>query len=322
MDTPVLIAIFNRPDNVRALIDALEKVKPSRLFVAADGPRADVPTDTAACQEARAIIDTISWPCEIQKKYSEENLGLSESMEQAIDWMFEQTDRAIIFEDDCIPHPDFFPFVESLLEKYQDEESVMMISGDNFQDGNIRGEGSYYFSQYPNIWGWATWKRAWKKYDKGTSGLQSFLDTNRMAHIFADPAEQTHWIKAFTNPYTDAQGKKRLTWATTWFFSILQAGGISISPNVNLVQNIGFSDNATHTKGSGRGVSIKASALGEIVHPTSTRIVDDADRYLFRKKYKITHWKRFYNASCVILDRIGIKRSLKSALQKLRILPS
>lgn len=305
---PVLLIIFNRPEKVSVLLKILREIKPEKIYVAADGPRENNPSDINKIKECKKLVDSIDWDCKINKNYSEKNLGLSERMESAIDWLFKNEEVGIIFEDDCVPHPDFFEFVNILLNYYKNNEEIMIISGSNFQDGKKRGDASYYFSRYGYIWGWATWKRAWLNYDKNLEHLPSFIENDSINELFGDPREQKQWIENFTNKYKDPYTKKeRLTWATTWLFSMFNKKGIAIIPNVNLVQNIGFGDDSTHTRGRGKKHSIKSSGIQEIKHPQNIIIDKQADTYLFKRNHLSTNWKKLYNNLNVFLDKVKIK---------------
>jgi len=315
-DVPVLLIIFNRPEKVKNLIQALRKVKPKKIFVAADGARDNNLEDLDKCNETRELINSIDWDCEIKRKFSDKNLGLSLRMETAIDWFFENNEYGIIFEDDCIPHPDFFRFSYEMLEKYKNNKNVMMVSGTNYQKGIKRGDASYYFSKYATIWGWATWKRAWEFYNKGTTTLPDFIKQNKITEIFDNKKEQDFWINNFKNPYIDPNGKERLTWATTWAYSLLKNKGLTIVPNVNLVQNIGYGYDSTHTRGSGRGWSFKTEKLGEIEHPKKIEVSNEADAYYFKTQHYKTVWDKFYNDLNVFLDFIKVKPLLIKILQK------
>nr|MBA3765731.1 glycosyltransferase family 2 protein [Acidobacteriota bacterium] len=166
MNVPVALIIFNRADTTARVLAEIAKARPSKLLVIADGPRADHPDDAEKCLAARAAIDRVNWDCEVLTNYSEVNLGCGARPSSGLDWVFENVAEAIILEDDCLPHPTFFPFCAELLERHRDDERVMMISGDNFQFGRKRTQYSYYFSRYTHTWGWATWRRAWRYFDR------------------------------------------------------------------------------------------------------------------------------------------------------------
>lgn len=130
-ETPVLLIIFNRPDATRQTLDAIRRVRPRQLFVAADGPRPDKPTDPERCQAARAVIHEVDWPCAVQTLFRAENRGCGHGPAEAITWFFGQVEAGIILEDDCVPEESFFPYCQSLLEHYQHDDKVYMISGTN-----------------------------------------------------------------------------------------------------------------------------------------------------------------------------------------------
>lgn len=311
--TPILIIVFNRPKKAQALIESLSKIKPRKLYVAADGPRNE--TDKIQCDQVKEIVENINWECDVHKKYSQINLGLSQNMEEAIDWLFSENETGIIFEDDCIPNEDFFRFANEMLERYKDNEDIMLISGTNYQQGHRRGNASYFFSKYSRIWGWATWRRSWSLYRKGAYGMDEFIKNNELNDIFPDKKESGFWLKAFTNPYTDRNGKTRLTWATTWHYSVLKNRGLTIVPNVNLVQNIGYGEDSTHTRGSGRGWSFKTEKLGEIIHPDKIEVNEEADRYYYYTQHHKTIFDKIYNDLNVFLDKIGLKPLLIKILK-------
>ena len=157
-DIPVLLLTWRRPETTRQVIEAIRPVAPSRLYVASDGPRNAV--EARAVDATRALMtQLVDWPCQIKTRYSETNQGCQLGVSAAITWFFEHEQAGIVLEDDCVPHPDFFPYCRELLMRYWDDSRVWCISGDNFQAGVWRGEGSYYFSRYNHCWGWATWRR-------------------------------------------------------------------------------------------------------------------------------------------------------------------
>lgn len=303
--TPVLLIIFNRPDKVRELIAALKKIKPTKIFISADGPRKERSQDEARCSEAREAIRAISWDCELNTNFFGTNLGCDEHVEKAISWFFEHVEQGIILEDDCIPHPDFFRFAHELLERYKYDQRVMMISGNNFQNGAKRGDASYYFSHYPNTWGWATWRRAWQLYDTNLTGLSQFVTNNCVAKIRPRKIEQRFWLRYFHSLYKGT----RSAWDAKWLFAIWNAEGMAITPNVNLVQNVGFGQDATHTFSSDYRSNIETKGFdGQLLHPTTVEFCEPADQFLFNSLYTVTFHKRLhylYNKIYGILAKHG-----------------
>lgn len=243
LTTPVAFLVFNRPDTTRMVFEEIRRARPPKLLVVADGPRADKAGEAEKCETVRGIIDSVDWPCEILKNYSKVNLGCKVRVSSGIDWVFEQVDEAIILEDDCLPHPTFFRFCEELLIKYRHDMRIGMISGNNFQFGRKRTNYSYYFSRHFHIWGWATWARAWKNYDVDMKLWPEISNGNWLKDIFKSRKDIKLWDNIFCSVYDN----KINTWDFQWTFSCLINNTLSILPNVNLVSNIGFNAESTHT---------------------------------------------------------------------------
>ncbi|MDH6099008.1 class I SAM-dependent methyltransferase [Anabaenopsis sp. FSS-46] len=276
LNTPVALLIFNRPETTGKVFAAIRKAKPPRLLVVADGPRRDKPGEGEKCQEARAIINQVDWECEVLTNYSEVNLGCRERVSSGLDWVFEQVERAIILEDDCLPHPTFFRYCEELLEKYHDDERIMMISGNNFQ-GDRRTEYSYYFSRYGHIWGWASWRRAWRKYDHGMALWPGLRDSGWLSEVLENDQAAGWWSKVFESVYDGVLN----TWDVIWLYSMWLNGGLSILPHVNLVTNIGFGESGTHTTMVDSPLANMAvEAMGfPLQHPVAVKRNSGADNF-------------------------------------------
>jgi hypothetical protein len=246
MQVPVAFMIFNRPDVTEQVFREIAKARPPKLFVIADGPRPEQPGEAQKCAATRAVVERVDWDCEVVKNYSDVNLGCGLRVATGVSWVFQQVDRAIFLEDDCLPHPTFFRFCEELLERYYDDERVMHVSGTNLQMGHKRGPSSYYFSRLTNVWGWASWRRAWQSFDLEVKQWPQFRDTSWLLEILGDPRAAQYWREQFERAY---QSKERWwTWDYQWNFAALVHNGLSIVPNVNLISNIGFGEDATNTK--------------------------------------------------------------------------
>ena len=272
--TPVLFMIFNRPDTTQKVFNAIRKVKPKQFFVAADGPREDKEGEKEKCEQARKITEQIDWDCEIKTLFREKNLGCKIAVSSAIDWFFENVEEGIILEDDCLPSQSFFWFCQELLEYYREDTRVMMISGDNFQFGKKRGEGSYYFSKYFHIWGWATWRRAWRHFDISMKSFKKFKIENQINNIFKINQQKKYWMKIFQITYNN----KINTWDYQWVYTCFINNGLCIMPNVNLVSNIGYGINSTHTKDKNSILSkTEVKDIIEIMHPKFVLADQEAD---------------------------------------------
>ena len=243
MKTPVAFIIFNRPDTTARVFETIRQAKPSKLLVVADGARQGKIGEAEKCTATRAIIDSVDWECEVLTNYSDVNLGCKRRVSSGIDWVFEQVEEAIILEDDCLPDPSFFPYCEELLEKYKHDTRIMAISGTNFQFGHKRTTDSYYFSRFPYIWGWATWRRAWKHYDVEMTLWNTIIDGGWLGDILQDDSAVKSWQQSFQAVYDG----KIDTWDYQWTFTCWLQSALAIVPSINLVSNIGFGAEATHT---------------------------------------------------------------------------
>jgi hypothetical protein len=262
LKTAVLFLVFNRPDTTAQVFEAIRLAQPPRFYIAADGAREDKEGEAEKVKQVREIVANIDWDCEVKTLYREKNLGCKIAVSSAIDWFFEHEEMGIILEDDCLPHPTFFRFCEELLEKYRDDERIMMISGENFQFGRKRTEYSYYFSRYNHIWGWASWRRAWKHYDVDMKLWPEIRNGKWLYDIFRNKNVVLSWRKIFDNTY---QGKIN-TWDYQWTFACLVQSGLSILPN--LISNIGFGLNSTHAMGQSKFSNMQFEPVNfPLAHP-------------------------------------------------------
>ncbi len=241
---PILFIIFNRPHQTKSVFEALRKIKPSRLYIAADGPRPSSESDLQKCQTCKEIVEDISWPCEVRTLFREKNLGCKKAVSGAIDWFFEDVEEGIILEDDCLPSTSFFLFCKTLLSLYSNDERIMQISGTNLLEKWRVNECDYFFSYFGSVWGWATWRRAWKYYDVNMPLWNNPQVKKAVEYILADK-EQFQVRKSKCDAVVNNQVD---TWDYQWTFCKLINSGLSINPSLNLVSNIGFDAQATHTK--------------------------------------------------------------------------
>jgi hypothetical protein len=277
-NTPILFLIFNRPDSTKKVFNKIREIQPKQLFISADGPRQNNTGEAESCAESRKIIEKIDWECELMTNYYEKNLGCRLGVSSGINWFFSNVQEGIILEDDCLPDISFFHFCESLLEYYRDNERIMHIGGVNLQDGILRGDASYYFSIISHIWGWATWKRAWNKYDVNISTYPDKL--NYLAEILSDPSFRRYWQKNFELVYKNEKD----TWDYQWQYALFINDGLAIIPNRNLVSNIGFDVDATHTIDSFHLLANRPTLPIEVInHPLLMTPDRQADYYSMRK---------------------------------------
>jgi hypothetical protein len=328
MHTAVALIVFNRPELTAQVFAEIAKAKPPKLLVIADGPRPDHPEDAGMCAAAAAVLDQVDWDCEVLKNYSKVNLGVARRMATGITWVFDQVEEAIILEDDCVPDPTFFRFCDELLEKYRQDERVMAIAGNDFQFGQKSMTSSYFFSYYNVIWGWATWRRAWRHFDFTLRLWPMLRNTSWLSEIVRDIRAAEYWKQMFDGayafaglrptdqghelPYELRDGRKlaelfdslrRLglirptqggasawpgefsTWDYQWSFACWAQNGLTIMPTTNLVSNVGFGPDATHTRCSPqqdkRACLPTEPMVFPLRHPPVVVPDREADRQLF-----------------------------------------
>ena len=304
LNTPVLFLIFNRPDTEQLTFNEIRKVKPKQLFVAADGPRTNKIGEKEKCKQARKIIDQVDWVCEVKTLCRDSNLGCKMAVSSAIDWLFEHVDMGIILEDDVVPSKTFFRYCQELLLEYKDDERIGMISGNN-HIGFSQGSDSYLFSLNKDIWGWATWRRAWKHYD----GDMKWVNTQYRNLILSNMAYTKKSQKFWERKIPILLDQRLDTWDWPWYFSLAKQNQLCIFPRKNLVSNIGFGQEATHTGGPPRCSFVQKNDLKfPLKHPEWVVPNHHFDKQL--EKYKFLDpplWKK-------LIPRI-IKKHLKKLIR-------
>jgi hypothetical protein len=243
LQTPVALILYNRLETTSRVFAAIRRARPAMLLLLADGPDPDRPADADRCAAARAVVERVDWSCTVLADYADEHLGIKRRVDSGLDWLFGQVEEAIILEDDCLPDPSFFPFCAELLARYRRREQVMAISGNNFLRGRHRTAYSYHFSRYPLIWGWATWRRAWRRYDRTVRRWPGLDAGGWLREVLESPAAVHYWSHVFQQNYETLEN-----WDYAWILSCWAHRGLSITPSVNLVSNIGFLPDATHTR--------------------------------------------------------------------------
>ncbi len=276
---PVLLMAWRRPDTIKEVIAALRLAAPKHVYVACDGPNPHNREEIKLVAETRRVIsEQLDWGCEVSKLYSDSNRGCRLGVSQAITWFFQHVSEGIILEDDCVPHPDFFPFCSELLEYYRSDERVWCITGNNFQHGQARGRASYYFSKYPHCWGWAAWRRAWRNYSADFEFWPLWRRSTQWRELHSSEREKSRWTNVFDRVYAQQVD----SWALPWMACVWKHEGLTVTPQENLVTNIGFGNNATHTKKHDAKLSIPCKSLtlaGQ--HPPEVKPDKCADQYVF-----------------------------------------
>jgi hypothetical protein len=276
---PVAMAVFARPDLTARVLDAVRAARPSRLLVFANAPRPEVPGEAELCAATRALFDRVDWPCELETRFADFHMDLRESVGSGIGWVFERAEEAIILEDDCLPEPSFFPFCDELLERYRDDERVWAISGDDFRFREAPAAESYVFSRYPLIWGWATWRRAWRNFDDEVRAWPELRDSGWLDELLGDRYSAQYWTHQFESL---RQGLD--AWDYAWVLACWIGGGLTALPTRNLVSNLGFRADATHTR-EAAGPSPFAALPTEpldfpLVHPPAVARDEATDAFI------------------------------------------
>jgi len=257
IQSPILLIVFNRPDATRAVFEVIRKYKPMKLYVSADAPRIGYANDYVDCNKVREIVQKVDWECKVQYRFLDQNLGCGYGPSTAISWAFENEDRLIVLEDDCVPSLPFFDFCNHCLEKYLNDERVWLVSGRSHHEGaKYFQDQDYIFSHYGHTWGWATWKRCWNHFDIDMKKLAFFLKQGGFLNTFLSKEEG----KFFNNYFYKLLGDKKLAthvWDYQFVFVRHLNGGLSITPSKNLIQNIG--DYGTHSNGQLKCHTLEAS---------------------------------------------------------------
>jgi hypothetical protein len=243
LETPVLFLIFNRPEPTARVFATIRAQRPQQLFIAADGARDDRPGEAELVRQTRELASQVDWPCEVRTLFRASNLGCGGAVSGAITWFFEHVAEGIILEDDCLPHPDFFPYCQTLLARYRHEPSVGTIAGTHFLPAALPCPQSHYASKYFQMWGWATWRRVWALYDFDLHGLTQGEWFALLDRTHPNPTEAGYWREVYKN----LSARVVDTWDFQMFFSCWRAGLNHVMPGRNLISNIGYGLDATHT---------------------------------------------------------------------------
>ena len=303
LKTPVALLVFNRPETTRRVFEAIRLARPSRFLIVADGPREDRPGEADLCAAVRAIIDGVDWPCEVQKEYSERNLGCRNRISSGLEWVFQVAEEAIILEDDCLPHPDFFRFCETLLERYREDERIMMIGGSNYLLDELDIQESFCFSRYFAIWGWATWRRAWAKYDLSMKDWPKLRQQNQLASYYNDFFMRKYVTSMFDKAYRGDVD----TWDAQWFYSCLFNNGLSAVPRKNLISNIGLEGTHTSRDVSNHNFPVFGIKPEVLIFPANVYPHRLYDEEFFRRKIRRTFRMKVENRIHLLLSSLKFR---------------
>lgn len=282
MKTPILLITFNRPDHTRQVLTEIRKQQPTQLYVCQDGAREGNDNDRIKVQEVRDVIkELVDWPCELHTLYQEKNLGCGPGPQAGITWFFENVEQGIIMEDDCLPHPDFFVYCEELLERYKDDERVQFINSTLYHD-RWKCEGSYGFSHYMVTGAWAAWRSTWRGFDLDLLDLNAWKFRKHVLRLTKNQAEANWWF--FMVKAIQADRSKKSYWDYQMQIHLFENNALTIHPKVNLISNIGFDAEGTHTTwNDGRGDKLVFPIL-PLEHPKSMTVNYAMDADCFAKR--------------------------------------
>lgn len=302
---PIVYLCFNRPDLSEQTLSRIAEINPEKILVISDGPRAGNSSDLEKVEQQRMLIDKKLGTQRLMKRYSEKNLGCKMNVSSGLTWAFSNVNRAIIIEDDCLPDLSFFKFCEAMLEKYADDESIAHISGSNLlasrKDLFSNYESDYFFSRFPFIWGWATWARAWKHYDVS---MASWLKLS--------PLEKAGWGPSWAANFESVANGSLDTWDFQWVYSVLSRKMKNVMSVKNLISNLGFRDDATHTRRDSYDMSQKPlQTMGfPLKLPAKMAFYDSFDREICRHVYGPNTFEPLYSPL-----RFKIKNFMRTILR-------
>lgn len=288
LSVPVVLLLFRRPETTARVFARIRAARPRVLYLVADGPRGV--DDEAGCARAREAVARVDWPCEVRRDFADANLGCRARVVSGLERVFGQVDEAIVLEDDCLPHPDFFGYCAAVLERWRGDERVMHVAGFSVQGGAPRGPYGYHFSRYNLPWGWATWRRAWRHYDASAATWPTLRGSGWADAWFDSAHERRYWTGVF-----DALHAGRLpgTWDYAWTYACWSQHGLTAAPARSLVENIGWGEGGTHTLGDDPLARVRAEPLpSPFVHPPVVARHRAADLHTFDHYYPGRHMKR------------------------------
>ena len=282
LNTPVLLITFNRPDHVRRVLSAIRAMRPATLYIFQDGAREGNAVDVEKCARVRAVVqELVDWDCDLHTNYADRNFGCGAGPMTGIDWFFNQVEEGIVMEDDCLPHPDFFGYCEELLDRYRNEPKVMYISS-TLYDNRWKCKESYDFSHYMITGAWASWARAWKGFDLDLLSLDAKKFRRHCKKLLYSVVEADWWYFKVLEIQRDKE--KKSYWDFQMQIHLFRNSGLTIHPKVNLVSNIGFDGEGTHTLINNSGMGDRPTfGILPLTHPVSMTVDVHRDYVCFAK---------------------------------------
>lgn len=311
-ETAVLFLVFNRPDTTKKVLAAIRDIKPQRFYIACDGPRENRHEEQKVVNNLRTfILKNVDWNCEIKTYFRDKNLGCKNAVSSAISWFFENEEMGIILEDDCLPSKSFFYYCEELLERYKNDYRIWQIVGNNFGfESKNKLNSDYLFSRHAQVWGWATWKDRWAKYDKNLTTYKASFENN--SDLSAQLNINEKQVKLIKKHFSLSSMGVIDTWDYQWQATIIANGGLAIYPVKNLISNIGDGPDATHTVNDSNRTHLPVYEYSEpLKHKNDFLVSWELEEFL-----KLKMAIKSSNISRIITTYVHQKRKLKRLLTK------
>lgn len=312
----ILLVAFNRPNNARKVLEQIRKVKPSRFYYAIDGPRENNLEDQKNCKDCQSLLELVDWDCAVHTLFREKNVGCGFGPSQAISWAFESTDRLIVLEDDCLPSLSFFSYCEELLERYENDKRIGLISGLSIHsESNYFGKYDYLFTRFSHTWGWATWKNRWEQFDMYMRDFPMFSEEDVINSFFEKKTIRKYFMKRFSRIYNNIEEEVKHSWDSQWDYARLKNGWIDITPRLNLISNIGASD-GTHNSEGAEASALKTNDFqGCLNHPLFIINNTIYDNYHFSN---YIHRPIFMQLIVFLSSKKGIKQMIEIIKRKFK----
>jgi hypothetical protein len=307
MKSAVLFILFNRPFTAQVVFDEIRRARPPRLYIAADGPRLNVRDDFELCEKTRAIINQVDWSCDVKTLFRTSNLGCREAVSGAIDWFFNSEDEGIILEDDVVPTASFFSFCDLMLDRYRLDEEIMMISGFNPLGADLTSS-SYFYSQYAAIWGWASWKSRWKKYDVNIANWTAERYQSEMRGKLP-----SHVLEYFIDAYEKVKNGKMNTWDYQWSLVMQLNGLLVVKPCANLITNIGSIGTHSNQADANHHISFGTLNLDQLTAPPIKRVDIQEDLNFYHYAFAEQKWRLLMRYA---LRKLSLLEIIRGSLNK------
>mgnify|MGYP003207438322 CR=1 FL=1 len=300
VETPVLFVTFVRPDYARQTWEGIKATKPKTLYFYSNKGRAEKEGEVERNNEIRSYINEIDWDCDLHIFFREECVNVYDSLRGAIDWLFDNEERGIILEEDCVPTKAFFSFVDQMIEKFKEDKRVWCISGDNIKQ-NPSGY-DYMFSHLHAMYGWASWRDRWRMVNWDHLYIKETIDEHIYYRLFKTKEQAKAKEKALSNMEDMLYRTK--CWDYIFGLCMDQYHALTVQPKEHLVKNIGVTGQH-HTKA-------KVSQYNCEPNPS-------AEEYVIAKEppFVFADFEHDYLTYCQLLRKPSFFKRVKNRLSSL-----